>query len=369
MVDGTHIAPAEGAEQETYDPLEQYRSAWEGRKRKGNEPPYLQFARLATAGPEECLEWCERFGLLGILLERTVEVRFWPYWAEPEGNEGVTESELVPVQVRWRQIQAAGSERSEYQAEEFESVDWEQAAAHRPVSKSVLSELIAAQPLFGRGIASPGVTVSDRGGPIREESVTEGYAKFFPRYPLIREWLDGRPLRGVPHDEPSSPFKPLDRGFYPEPGTETFRRQYGEPIGLIRHWAEHVAEILRLWKHANTTEGLKELLSESGSHPREAYQQFKAGLHSVRPSARLTEEAGAFDFYWHWDTHALYGLLQIMILEDFPLKERSLRRCRKCDSLFATDNSRQRYCTDNCQRAAEMARYRERKREAEDKNP
>lgn len=363
IVGGTHVAPAEGATLEQFDPFDAYRSSWAGKKRKGAEPPYVRLARLATAGPEEWLKWCREYGLLGILHEQTLEVRFWPHWTLDE-SEGAEENTDPVVAQKYWQLRGGGvpTERQVPTDHGRTRFTRHLAAPGMAVAEDDVAELRGYTPWHGRGITQPGVTLADREKAIQVTSVTEGYGKFFPRREGASGWVD-RPLeQRLMGNLADPPPRRLERQEYPFPNTEAFRREYGEPLVLLRRWALDLLQMLEFWEKADSKANLDDLLSETDRDDRRVYDRFRAGLDSVQPAAEPQATNDELTWNWRWDARSLYGLLHVMMLEDFALKKRTVKRCAKCKTPYTTDNARQKYCTDQCQKAAQQARYRKKKR-------
>src|SRR6266511_2833707 len=85
-LDGWHIVPAKRAKLEEYDPWADYRRAADGTHSAGKrafQPPYMTLmdmltelpfhagsehepSALKTAGKEAILDWCSKYGLLGV---------------------------------------------------------------------------------------------------------------------------------------------------------------------------------------------------------------------------------------------------------------------------------------------------------------
>lgn len=370
LVGGTHVAPAPGSSLEWYDPFEAYRSSWEGRKRKGREPPYVELARLSIEGPDKWLRWCEEYGLLGILQEQTQEVRFHPHWrqVEPddlgplgEREDLKGESGLMPEQVVWQQRAGGRASKKQVRPEQA-GLLFKRALAGEgmPVPDSDLEKLVDHPSWSGTGISKPGVRVSERDGTVRETTVTEGYGKFFPRREGIPEWVDRSLEERFMGELGTPPAGNLEKQEYPLPSNDEYYRAYGEPLIQLRRRAQEIRSILQFWEDAESVESLADLNEVADAHHGDPWRRFQVGLESVWPGASPPIGDEQQTWNWKWRARSLYGLLHVMMLEDFALKGRSLKRCDNCKEIYSTDYASQRYCSERCQNAAQQARYRQR---------
>src|SRR5215470_8318992 len=106
MVDG-FIGPKGGLKPELYDPWKEYRSA--------QQPPYLSLVNLIDhlpttsadgtgikirkEGEKPLLEWCQQYGLLGLLPQQTSSFTLPPRWEPRNQFEGDTfDRTLIPKQ-------------------------------------------------------------------------------------------------------------------------------------------------------------------------------------------------------------------------------------------------------------------------------
>lgn len=378
VIGGTHVAPTEDADIQSYSPYDVYREFWAGRRRKDERPPpYAQLLRVDLSEPEEIAEWCRDHGLLGVLPHRTVEAYFWPFWKRGlQGSGGPATGATVsgqgfetqfPAQVQYRREHGGGEVRSQI--------------FHDPHAEAggllTTEEIEDAQrgASFARSrIQPPGVQVERFwSGALERQSVAEGYAQFFPRRDRVVEWTawlgDGDFLYSGPSPHLSSDLAEsveasLNRQTYPLPDSGEFRAQYGEPLLLFRYYARQLRESVRRWKRASqaaTRREIREALAgPAGGRRSEFPVGFRAALRTVHPDARLTTgDDGSLQWEWWWQASSLYGLLNLMVLQDLPLRSSLVRECGGCGLPFVTDDTRQKYCSERCQNTAYMRRYRD----------
>lgn len=377
IIGDSHVAPAADAEIEWFDPLTDWDEYWAGRKRKGIPLPYTELLRRDTSDPEQVIDWVERYGLLGILPHRTIEARFWPRWtAEPlspqHGSLGMDGRPPdggafgTPVPSQRLYTRRAGPWSVEY-----EEAHREAATVGEPLTDRELKNAReSVGPMFPSPIREPGVeVVRAKEGTHEQMGVVRGYAQFFPRRDGVPEWTDSRGNFGY---LPWGPIESRDRstetveaiedklekGRYPVPGERDFLVEYGEPLHLFDFYASALWETVEYWKEAseaNSESDLDKIPHSTGSPP----ASFHAALRAVHPGTEFQEENdGAGGWVRRWEIPSLYAGLHVMILQDFPLGDAAHKHCEKCDRVFATDNPRQKYCSEQCRKAAEMARLR-----------
>lgn len=391
VLGGTHIVPAQNATIEIYDPFEAHREFWGGRRRKGEAvPPYVDLFNLDSSDPWAVADWCSRHGLLGVLPHRTLEVAFWPRWKATmlmhggtfgvgPGLHGSAGYGVVADQSHYQQGFPISTVRhfpiSMDGPHEERPLDEDELLRARQRPPSVIGE---------PAIVDPHVRVVDAAtGTVRNVDLTSGYARFFPRVAGVTEWEAKQNWGLFPNDphsrQPSSLLSPkesrelgrrLQSVDYPEPFSERFLREYGEPVHLFHRYANEIGALQGMWERARAAESADkaraELRMDSSGGPALPPSQL-VGLRVSSPSAELVE-ASEERFKWEptWEISSLYGALHVMLLQDITLRRALRKFCQKCGREFVTDNPRQKYCTDLCRNAAEQARRRARRKAEEE---
>ncbi|MGH8542973.1 MAG: hypothetical protein ACREX3_04915 [Gammaproteobacteria bacterium] len=255
---GGWIVPARNASLEACNPFDEHRELWR-RKAKGSgsqvyrELPYVELARLAgevnqtALGSGELekrvLDWCNRYGLLGVLRHRTLQAFQWPHWEECEGG------------VRAVQHQVAGIRA--WQNRHVMDLPRPAGADRRPGDP--LSEEDAAALFEEAGFLRPCAVVTRPEDEAPEQlRFAEGYAQFFPRLLEQPPSIDGPGrsslildpgyiFEGVALDPQEFPY-PDDRQLLPGPDMRKFEREYGESVQLFLRYAKTLSRRLELWK-------------------------------------------------------------------------------------------------------------------------
>lgn len=345
VVGGTHIAPAKGSEILEFDPLEL------NRKR---EPPYAELLRLSASDPEGLRRWAGRFGLLGILLHQTVEAMFWPRW------------------------EGAGLMQRQYTAGQpittarIESVTEIGHGTQGPIEPEELRFVLQKDYVFWKAIRAPGVRyIEPHSGVLKQAEGADGYGQFFPRVPGVCEYTDylwkvKYPLGDSPAGPDEAPFErlgeELNRAEYPEPLSERFLREYGEPIRLMQTYIWALHQTVNFWDRAGKASSIQELDSITREMQADVSlpPSFAAGLSAVHPTVVPSERKwGGVTWKPGWESRSLYGSLNVRLLDDFALRGARTRTCAHCTRLFVTTREKKEYCSSRCRKAAQMARYRE----------
>lgn len=321
VVDGTHIAPAEGAELERYDPVEEHRQLWEGRS-QDDEPAYVKLARVDPYSIDAILNWCSQFGLLGILPHRTLEIHFWPRWGGIHSirggggrpgqvgvtgggflgsarviaqesylwgaggglNETTASARLPPDMSEERGALKTEDEgkknrpRSDKDTEDTERMEGPDApiVVGPPEPGTLLTREQVEE--LGRMILTfsehqPVVRPGARIRPIHSDVVrsvdfAEGYAQFFPRRKHVTAWVAANHGTWADSqvefnvfwgDKKEEAQLELEQAEYPWPGEEEFLQEYGEPIPLVRRYLWQVRAAYDVWQKAKETETYDDL--------------------------------------------------------------------------------------------------------------
>lgn len=369
LVGGTHIAPAPGAKLEVYEPLSDHGEYWGGRKRKGEFLPYAELSGLTATDPDAVLQWYSRYGALGILLHRTLEAHLWPRWKRIEGSDkGDKKPEFLPFQGKYRRGAPGWLDPGELFGPRsgFEE---------RPLRMEEIEEYVVHTEKLFEATRRPTVIVERwQDGAPQELSITEGYGQFFPDVDGVTDWVAWKtenfrlrtpgPPSDLADEDAQELEEHLDRERYPLPGSEDFLRRYAEPLYLFNVYAREVKRAVGFWDDARfsrTRDDLAEVAQRfapisSGDFP----DSMNAALRTIHPTAEFVGRPKE-RLHWElrWQFPSLYAAMHSMILQDFPRRGAIAKKCQRCSRTFVTDNDRQKYCTNRCQRTAQTARYRE----------
>ncbi|MCX7626430.1 MAG: hypothetical protein N2Z21_09505 [Candidatus Sumerlaeaceae bacterium] len=329
------------------------------------------FKRLPLT--KQILEWCNRYGLLGLLHEAIILVRFWPRWDRapvPDQDQLKRfEQEFGPVdklfalaKTLWeqhqrpnRQVVQAGSATPKsarphshpdnaprQQPRQWRWIVsqkvlartpygwtvtfWEHWRPHQkapprvkryqPLSESECKDLVPESD-------APATVVSQlrHFGAVRVLPFKLGWGRYFPTVPVKKRQVFG----------------------YPEINSPQFWRLYGEPV-------EELAELGWLLAHCILAlEGRPAGLSQdNAAHTLAAFATYGAPYLSLIPSARSYRLR-------QWHAGSLLASVAHMILED--LSERRVAICASppCQQLLSFRRSSVRYCSQRC-RAREIKR-------------
>ncbi len=322
LVDG-FIRPREGAKLETFDP-------WQEMSDNG-KPPYLTLTRLveslsissdgteikiAKSSEKELLDWCCRFGLLGLLPQQVLMFVLAPRWELVNNPFDMT---LVPTQRCYLRtsMEWAGS-RAVYEGK---------TAGRRRADQVVFFEKLPDR------FQQPGVLFQDLStGEIKQKSFTEAWRTFFP-YLTAQE---------------REAFR------YPVPPSEAFWRMYAEPFSSFWKVATLFRETVEVlgYPKDNRTKSVVELdegveLDKAKVDPLELMQGHRILcrlLESISPGFGLENDR------WQqvWPCNSLLAAFALMYVHDLTSQNKYIRSCKMCSHLFTTSAWRGRFCTDAC---------------------
>lgn len=390
----THVVPARGSKLVEYEAFDRYEDFWGGRGRIAGAPPYMQLANLDLEDPGEVVRWCSRYGLLGILLQQTLEVRFWPRW-EPLGwmDEALPDGEIAPRQSWYDRVGGAWRESITQPSvvtdscDSIQQIEYMESAQHRTegdaLNVSDFESIRSSSQDAGRTLLPVGVRGQNLSGRPVEEGLVEGWAQFFPYRCGVSAWVRHRmtnPLAGVvasphlaspdywsarvpDHAAAAKIERRLERRPYPMPCTEEFCREYGEPLDLFRRYAGQVRRTVAMWQSISSLTSRREVEGVSSDYSTGSwgveFNRFQVALQTVHPVAALELKEQA---RWspRWLYPSLYAALHLMMYQDFPLGGRLVKQCQKdgCPKRFATDRAWHKYCSPQCKWAARKRRQR-----------
>ena len=288
--------------------------------------------------PSQCqrlLAWCRRHGLLGLLHHETLEVCFPPEWeAAGEGVPGRSRAHS------WRRLGAGWSHDSViYGAPGAnDAMPLELLYGPPPRAPRPSGEQLAGKP---RSMLE---TTGAAGGVVRRGS--EGDLEIVS---LPGAWRDYFPNR----QEWQTPRWPL-----PDPNSEEFWREYGEPVEAILEAAARLSGVLRVmamhsYRHASPT--LEE--REEMNHALAELATFTA---NTWMRAELDEKGKPRT---RWTAPSLLGSLALMVMQDLDGKG-AIRICERCATPFSSAAPQAIYCSDRCRKAVQQQRLREKRRQA-----
>lgn len=332
-IEGTHIAPAEGAELIRYDPFEDHEELWMGRS-QDDEPPYVKLARVNPQKVDEIVEWCTEFGLLGILPHRTLEVDLWPEWGgvgslggreSGHGRAGIEEDSLPTARritqesYRWeagggRNVSTTPARRPT--AGHYTGADYSPLMAegrseptterHRssgngdswgenepsvpiatggpepgdPLTRDQVEDLEHLIISFSdrHPVVRPGARILPiQSSKVEEAGLAEGYAQFFPRRKHVPAWADD-------HHETWSESQVEDNVFWGEQAEEALLEleQASYPLpdedAFLREYGEPIPLVQRYVRQVQAVYKMWQEASEA-----ESYDELKRVLGSRRP--------------------------------------------------------------------------------------
>lgn len=340
VADG-YVRPLVGARVEAYDPFEAYYLAWESGGAQG--PPHIEFARLDPRDEKAIVSWCDKHGLLGLLLFPCVpaisrypnsevpSLTYAPFFREvplvepeqPPHAKGTVVGPLRPVgnDLYWA-IATDGRERLR-----------EAHVSSAELAKELLSE--------------------------RERWLACAYhERTAPYFPWLSGWTTR--LAYLPEKRRAEVLAEEADLRYPEPFTPEFWAHYQEPLDRFRRAVEAFRGEMEFWRRLQEEEsggggGEAERWFKPWAGPR-MWPDFFTGLRGCVPG--LTFEEGKVRERWWYVSllSALYGMMRLDLLGGKVVRYCGHKLCRRP---FLTDRRDKHYCSAECRDAAEVARRRE----------
>lgn len=340
-LDEGRIVPSAGAELEPYDPWEAYRVVRQGPSE--DKLPYQSLVslvertrfkvalqrnsvQLTPESEQGLLDWCTRYGLLGVLLHRASAVTLAARWEPVRGDyvrDGVTRVAIEPVLHRYFPI----------------ATGWQVTSTSQPSRVIEPTDSIRAQDL---------VSEADRptGWPVPHAIIRNVSENTFEEEPLSKTWA---------RFFPSVPESDKDDFNYPGPLSERFWRLYAEPVHDFLDAARSLRSALRAL-------GQMKPYEEASDEERREIVGGRDTLHSltrsVSPTIALLEDGSIRQ---EWIAPSLLASLGMMALQDLS-EDRRIRSCTACGSIFLTSAYQAQYCSPRCRNRAQKQRHRERVR-------
>ena len=319
------IVPADRTRLIQFDP-------WETRNREA-APPYVELLKTVRrfepyrlhptgdkerrAAEQDILEWCRRYGLLGVLSHRVVMMTLAPRWRRlppDQMSRGRRSSILAPALTQyvnrgdcWLIHQQFGSSYSKQIELDGTLVPDEFLSADLPKPSALIQDLAASVP--------------------KAEPLSKTVAAFFP----------------------SVRFRDFELYAYPTPRSPEFAHLYGEPL------SEFLVAALTL---GNAFEALTRPRDRTVSHGAINVLTHLAGYGSP-----TLEETRLGVYRQRWFAGSLLAGLAQMVMED--LAQHRLRQCHneRCGRLFLSDRYQAKYCSPKCQNTTQVRRFRQAVRE------
>lgn len=298
------IVPAPKARRVLYDP-------WSATPR-----PYEALADVLAARdsphlvgeqPEvvaKVLAWCNRYGLLGTLLNRTAMLTLAPRWERSRHLKALKMNAIQ--QLTYSKICGG------WQTQLTESVEGTQQPAGQVPSQ------------WPSGARTAHALIAPiEGGAAEFESLDRTWGHHFPRVPeYLRQEYN-----------------------YPAPQTPAFWKGYGEPI----HEFVHAAYLL--------LNGIEAMLT-----PKVEFAPQRGALrlaHLASESTAWLEQQKDGSWELAWRAGSLLSALAMMAMQD--IAGRTLRACEGCSRLFQTNAYQGQYCSSTCRLRVQKRRYRQNK--------
>ena len=349
VVDDGYVRPAKGARLRRYSPWDQYLEA--SRTRRTGQTPYQSLVRLVrnrnfdTKGDlDALLDWCEQYGLLGLLPHRALLIAHAPRWQHEQDfvNYEVEDGALWPVM--W--IDARVSEGWVRTRE-----PWRREAAPKMEGEPGL--------WLAKGLPRV-LDQAQHNQLVPRETVPDWPVPFVVMQALKTSAVDAEPLgktfaRYFPDVRPDE----HETFPYPQPGSPAFWRTYAEPVSDVLEAARFLLRIVE------TLSALSRGPGSSKQSPRRVTTSLRdlsllvSSVRSVlRPDDRgqLTEQRVA---------PSLLGWLALMLLQDFD-DGQVMGTCRAhgCGAGFTSSRENAEYCSPKCRMREKQRRHRQRKTES-----
>jgi len=313
-----YIRPAPGAT------LERYEQSASGRSSK--HPSELQTALLGLdlENEPDIMDFCRRFGLLGILTEELHSMTLAARW------EHLTDSPddpiLFPGQMRYSRTHWGwtGNVRLRVMGENEYSITLDD----NNRSENWLHTLVSPE----------------------DTSTPPGSASIAA---LFSEAVEEKPLdRALGQFFPAVAAADLKTYEYPVPMSEEFWQQYAEPLGRFKSAVLGFRDMLANLAQAGPPELLPDDVLRTVMRGRAQLQ----AILSVSPALVLMDDGG---FAPRWAFSSLPAIAAFEVWQQL-IGGQSVKHCKraKCRRLFIPPNNAREYCSDRCKMAEEKARQR-----------
>lgn len=344
------IRPRPGSRLQAYDPWAAYR----GGRSKGDEPPYQALlalldrivvgdgeVRLNDVARTAIVDWCNRFGLLGILPHRALMIVVAPSMvpdsaidqlAQPPGVERVDVKSLKvpaipkdyppfdPTDMEDPQPYTAASSFHVRDGDRWRIVTTTWPNAPSEETEEDLAGHVVSPDRAPVGWAKAVMThLTD--GTIQEVSLRDGIGRFFPNVPDCEK----------------------DTHNYPVPLTERFWQEYAEPLDdfletalAFRNAAAGMATVKSRGLGVRVTAPVRQKISKA-----------LRTLHSLTGPVRPVLAIRNGTLQNQWATASLLSTFALMLQQDVEAGWRVVK-CRECGEVFTAHDSRLSFCTEQC---------------------
>jgi len=294
--------------------------------------PTLDRLTIPDSTQELIVDWCRRYGLLGILHQETHMAVLAPRWRESmPGMRVHNETKARPVQPVARRLirhVRGWDDRSEIG------------------SRLYTSDHLDDGELVRQGQQLPAKWQEhgwDQPWSLRRATTGE-----WLRQPLAPTW--GRFFPDVPEAE-------RETHDYPAPGSPEFWRLYAEPVEEFLHAAATLHRALNAFQML--TSGPTE--DEPRVDPTSAYQavaHLDSLFSGVNPVLHFASDGTA---HLQWNSASLLGSIAMMAVQDLLAGSRMLVCANTpCGELFLAHKYQAKFCSDRCRRTAQKRAYRQR---------
>ncbi len=299
IIGGTHITPAKNSKVHLYNPIEHSKQA------------HLELNALDLNDTEAIINWCNQFGLLGIMPYRTTEVHLPP----SKGHQDSYKSHLPNQYQRSKTLYPVSSH--------IKTI-----AQENPIQ----SDLYNALGRFFPDINECGY-------------LDEKYGKDLINQELIA--VTGNDKKVI---------QSFNQRQYPLPGSKDFQNRYAEPLNLFRLYAGQIKQSIDMIEKIKNSNDFNHFSIRNNT----SLKRFQNVLSSISPMALFTNTMTSS---MGWQFNSLYSALHLMMLFDLTNEDRYFKRCQhnRCGKLFTTNDDRVLYDTPQCQKNAQMKRYRRNK--------
>ena len=341
-----YIRPEPGAKLERYDPWANYRAA-RGRGRD-TDPPFQSLLRLLKrvvirpTGREHLyaltpdsktmvISWCEKYGLLGVLIQRAQAVALAPRWEQPmqSASDAVqnhrSDDLLMPILRQYFRTSLGWADRQ--------------------------------QVVMGRGTHGMADAPKQQGQLVPSDTVPREW----PRPHVLLHDLDKAECKEEPLGKtwaqffPDVPQEQRETRLYPVPLSEQFWTLYAEPVDAFFEAANVLQQAVEGLSHA------KPVATASEDDDRRLLLGMKR-LHVLAAPASpviIPQDDGSFE--QRWIAPSLLASLAMMVLQDLT-GNRALT-CEVCGAPFLSSAYQGRYCSKTCGYTARKRRQRAKKKE------
>lgn len=334
-----------------YNPWAGYEAAWGHRRVAGKTAPYHSLIELADdyergaqaglkrrALEQRVLQWCAENGLLGVLLQRTLQVTLAPRWVKAQ--KGPADEQARDLMAKWRR-----------NLKDTWGVSVPPAAAHTPRSAlvRVLTHDVCVSGNWSRQRREFARALAPQSG-VREGQLVDD-ADRPAEWPatgqaLIRD-LHGGPWTLEPLATtwgrffPSVPPRAENSFVYPEPLSDEFWKLYAEPVDEFVEAAVLFRDAIR---GALQFKQLGRASRTAASRAIDGWWHKLRALYS-QGGILLVPDQGNYSGHIRWVASSLLGTFAIMALQD--IAEGRLKSCVVCSRLFLAA-PRARYCSERC---------------------